>query len=84
MNTARIVVLTIAAGALGAAACFACGAVSRRSSSAEAAGLLLGSARRNSGPLALNGSIAPVTIQSSARDHRAFRRGDDISVTMQK
>ena len=84
MNTAPIVVLTIAAGALGAAACFACGAVSRRSSSAEAAALLPGGAHHDSGSLASNGSIAPVTTQSSARDHRAFRRGDDISVTMQK
>jgi hypothetical protein len=74
MNTARIVVLTIAAGALGAAAGSACGAGSRRPSSR---------ARHDGGPLAPN-STAPVTIRSSARDHRAFRRGDDINVAMQK
>jgi hypothetical protein len=84
MNTARIVVLTIAAGALGAAACSACGAASLRPSPAEAAALLPFSPPRHSGPLALNGSIAPVTLQSSARDNHAFRRGDDINVAMQK
>jgi hypothetical protein len=84
MNTARIVALTIAAGALGAAASTVCGAVSLAPSSAEAAALLAGSAHRNSGPPALSGSTAPVTIQSSARDNRAFRRGDDINVAMQK
>jgi len=84
MNTARIVVLTIAAGALGAAACSARGAVSRWPSSAEAAALLPSGARHDSRPLAPSDNTAPVAIQSNARDHRAFRRGDDINVAMQK
>lgn len=58
MNTAGIVVLTIAVGAIGAAAC---------------------AARRTP-----NRFTAPNIIRTSARDGRAFRRGDNIQVATQK
>jgi hypothetical protein len=84
MNTARIVVLTIAVGAIGAAACSARGAGSN-SPSAEPAVRPLGARSPNSGPLSreLNRFTAPDIIQI-ARDDRAFRRGDDIQVATQK
>lgn len=84
MNTARIVVLTIAVGAIGAAACSARGADS--SPSAEPAVRPLDARSPNSGQLSrqLNRFTASNIIQRSARDDRAFRRGDDIKVATQK
>ncbi len=81
MDTARIVVLTIAVGAVsGAAARGVRGAASSGPSSTNPADYLLNSTRRNRDPLALNGTTAPVLLQSNARK-RAFRRGGDINVT---
>jgi hypothetical protein len=84
MNTARIVVLTIAVGAIGAAACSARGADSNRPST-EPVVRPLDPRSPNRGPLSweLNRFTAPDIIQA-ARDDRAFRRGDDIQVAAQK
>ncbi len=87
MNTARIVVLTVAVGAVsGATACAARGVVSSGPSSGEPAPHLLGSASRTSDPLApaLNALTDSDILQSSARGDRSFRRGDNINVTTQK
>jgi hypothetical protein len=71
MNTARVVVPTIAVDAIGATAC----------PSAAPAARLLDGARRNSGLLspALNRITAPNVIQSGARGDRAFQRDDSIT-----
>jgi hypothetical protein len=86
MNTARIVVLTIAAGVIDAAACSARGADGASPSSAKPSARLLDNPRPNSGPLSwtLNRFTASNIIRSSARDSRAFRRGDDIRAATQK
>ena len=86
MNTARIVVLTIAVGAGGIAACPASGADSRWPSPAEADLHLQGRARANSGPLslALNRITDLNIIQGRACDDRAYRRGGSLNVTTLK
>ncbi|HUN97604.1 MAG TPA: hypothetical protein VMU69_15410 [Bradyrhizobium sp.] len=86
MNTARIVVLTIAVGAIGAAACSARGADSNNPLPAEPAARLLDGPRPDSGPLSPAPSrfTVPDIIQSSAREGRSFRRGGDIKVATQK
>jgi len=86
MNTARIVVLTIAVGAIGAAACPARGADGNSPSSTEPSARPLDGSRPNSGPLSwtLNRFAAPNIIRTGARGGRAFRRGDDIRVATQK
>ena len=86
MNTAGTVVLTIAVGAIGAAACAARGARGNDPLPAGATARLLDGPRPNSGPLsrALNRFTAANIIRTSARDGRAFRRGDNIQVATQK
>jgi hypothetical protein len=87
MNTARIVVLTIAVGAVsGVATNFARGAVSSRLSSAGPAAHLVGSTSSESEPLsrALNAVTDSDILQRNARDDRAFRRGDNTRVATQK
>jgi hypothetical protein len=83
MDTARIVVLTIADGAVsGATARGARGPAGSGPSSTNPADYLLNNTRRNRDPLtvALSGTTIPVLLQSNARE-RAFRRGGDINVT---
>jgi hypothetical protein len=87
MNTARIVVLTIAVGAVsGVATNSARGAVSSGLASAGPAAHLLGSTSSNGEPLslALNAVTGSDILQSNARDDRAFRRGDNTKVATQK
>jgi hypothetical protein len=81
MNSAGIMVLTIAVGAIGAEACSARGADGNGLSSAEATARLLDRRPPNSRPL--NRFTAPDIIRTSARDGRTFRRGDNIRVATQ-
>jgi hypothetical protein len=81
MNTARIVVLAIAAGAIGATACPARGA---DSNGRPAARLPDGPRANDSLPSPEpRRFISPDIIQSSAHDGRTFRRGQDIQVATQ-
>jgi hypothetical protein len=76
MNTARIVVQAIAAGAIGATACPARGA---DSNGRPAARLPDGPWANGSSPLPIRRRfISADIIQSSAHDGRGIRRGQDI------